>query len=313
MKSKSQFHIESKIMQNVKGNQSDHKSLKSFIDVYCWKIYGCLEKEATCWTLQPNIGCCWHSPHEFSSEPSAQSFSPLQKSPRSMQFPSPQARNPSWQSGSSVTNSGFTLRSLFLSLQFLTASFQSQVCLSISKKRPAGQRIACRPCSLRVEKMALIWNLTFVITCMQLLGLRILTEVVHWMTSRQESPSLATNRNHSPASLSLHSSCSNVSSVFLPSDLSSCRLTRSAFAGERKMENDKNKIVIRLETDEKKVKLEMSLLTAVNELMNVFQFHHEPFTFSFSIGLKISITHFKASHLFVKFKRQTKQIFGFTT
>lgn len=31
-------------------------------------------------------------PQEFSSEPSLQSFSPLQKSPRSMQFPSPQAR-----------------------------------------------------------------------------------------------------------------------------------------------------------------------------------------------------------------------------
>lgn len=58
---------------------------------------------------------------------------------------------------------------------------------------------------------------------------KLLTEVVHCMTSRQESPSLATSRNHSPASLSLHSSCSNDSSLFL-SDLSSCRLTRSAFA-----------------------------------------------------------------------------------
>lgn len=35
-----------------------------------------------------------------------------------------------------------------------------------------------------------------------------LTDVVHWITSRQESPSFATKRNHSPASLSLQSSCS---------------------------------------------------------------------------------------------------------
>lgn len=34
-------------------------------------------------------------PQVFSSEPSLQSFSPLQKRPRSMQAPSPQARNPS--------------------------------------------------------------------------------------------------------------------------------------------------------------------------------------------------------------------------
>lgn len=34
-------------------------------------------------------------PHEFSSDPSVQSFSPLQKRPRSIQVPSPQAKNPS--------------------------------------------------------------------------------------------------------------------------------------------------------------------------------------------------------------------------
>lgn len=46
--------------------------------------------------------CCYllknrkkNLPHEFSSEPSAQSFSPLQKSPRSIQLPSPQAKKPS--------------------------------------------------------------------------------------------------------------------------------------------------------------------------------------------------------------------------
>ena len=84
-------------------------------------------------------------PQEFSSEPSLQSFSPLQNKPRSIQAPSPQARKPSWQSGSSVINKGFTLRSLFLLLQFLTASFQSQVCFSISKYKPAGHLMAWRP------------------------------------------------------------------------------------------------------------------------------------------------------------------------
>lgn len=52
-----------------------------------------------------------------------------------------------------------------------------------------------------------------------------LTEDVHWMTSRHESPSLATNLNHSPASLSLHNSFSNDSS-FLGS--SCCLFTRCA-------------------------------------------------------------------------------------
>lgn len=54
-----------------------------------------------------------------------------------------------------------------------------------------------------------------------------LTEVVHWITSRHESPSLATRRNHSPASLSLHSSCSYSSVLFLSS---LCRFMRTAFA-----------------------------------------------------------------------------------
>lgn len=112
-------------------------------------------------------------PQEFSSEPSAQSFSPLQKRPLSMQVVSPQASWPSCikvknevyndkhhliifhfiqnskltaHTGSSVNNSGFTLRSLCLSLQFFTAFFQSQVCLSMSKYKPAGQRMACKPC-----------------------------------------------------------------------------------------------------------------------------------------------------------------------
>lgn len=85
-------------------------------------------------------------PQLFSSEPSAQSLSPLQNSPRSIQLPSPHANLPaSVQNGSSVYNNGFTLRSLFFNLQFLTASFQSHVCFSMSKKRPAGQRIACKP------------------------------------------------------------------------------------------------------------------------------------------------------------------------
>lgn len=98
------------------------------------------------WENVENMEKSANLPHEFSSEPSVQSFSPLQNKPRSMQFPSPHAKNPSWHNGSSVTKSGFTFRSLFLSLQFLTASFQSQVCFSMSKYKPAGQRIAWRPC-----------------------------------------------------------------------------------------------------------------------------------------------------------------------
>lgn len=54
---------------------------------------------------------------------------------------------------------------------------------------------------------------------------KLLTDDVHWITSRQLSPSPATNLNHSPASLSLHNSCSNVSSFFDPPS-SVCRLTR---------------------------------------------------------------------------------------
>lgn len=38
------------------------------------------------------------------------------------------------------------------------------------------------------------------------------TDEVHWMTSRQLSPSPATKRNHSPASLALHNSFSKLSS-----------------------------------------------------------------------------------------------------
>ena len=48
------------------------------------------------------------------------------------------------------------------------------------------------------------------------------TDDVHWITSLQLSPSPATSRNHSPASLSLHSSVSKLSSFF---EGSSCRFT----------------------------------------------------------------------------------------
>merc|ERR1719397_705333 len=82
----------------------------------------------------------------FSSEPSLQSLTPLQKRPRSMQLPSPQASQFSCgHSGSSVTNSGFTFFSLVSLSQFFTAHFQSQVCFSRSKASPGGHRIACRP------------------------------------------------------------------------------------------------------------------------------------------------------------------------
>lgn len=65
------------------------------------------------------------------------------------------------------------------------------------------------------------------------------TDEVHWITSRQLSPSPATKRNHSPASLSLHNSCSNVSSFFG----SSCALT-TAVNEERKEENEQTETEI---------------------------------------------------------------------
>lgn len=118
---------------------------------------------------------------EFSSEPSLQSFSPLQKRPLSIQLPSPQARLFSWQMGSSVKRRGLTFFSLVFRSQFLTDHFQSQVCLPISKYRPAGQRMAWRP------------------------------EAVHWMTSRHlVSPD--SSLNHSPAPLSSQSCLSSSSS-----------------------------------------------------------------------------------------------------
>lgn len=58
---------------------------------------------------------------------------------------------------------------------------------------------------------------------------RWLTDDVHWMTSRQLSPSPATNRNHSPASLSLQSSTSKDSSFFVVAS-SDWRFVLAAFA-----------------------------------------------------------------------------------
>merc|ERR1712027_49917 len=118
--------------------------------------------------------------HAFSSDLSLQSCSPLQKRPRSMQLPSPQARKFSWQIGSSVTSRGLIFLSRVFMSQFLTASLQLQVCFSMSKAKPAGHRMACRP------------------------------EAVHWMTPRHLVSSLS-NRNHSPASLSSHKSFWNSS------------------------------------------------------------------------------------------------------
>lgn len=53
------------------------------------------------------------------------------------------------------------------------------------------------------------------------------TDEVHWITSRQLSPSPATKRNHSPASLSLQSSFSKDSS-FLASSVVACLLNLSS-------------------------------------------------------------------------------------
>lgn len=107
----------------------------------------CIGRDVTSRTTKVSHSQGPYLPQVFSSEPSEQSFSPLQNKPLSIQFPSPQARKPSWQRGSSVNSKGFTLRSLFFNLQFFTESFQSQVCLSMSKYNPAGQRMAWRPCN----------------------------------------------------------------------------------------------------------------------------------------------------------------------
>ena len=61
------------------------------------------------------------------------------------------------------------------------------------------------------------------------------------MTSRQLSPSPATSRNHSPASLSLHSSCSKDSSFLSLSSVLLCRFTRIASADVAKEEEEKGK------------------------------------------------------------------------
>lgn len=59
------------------------------------------------------------------------------------------------------------------------------------------------PCQIHWGKNSNIW-----MYCV------LLTDDVHWITSRQLSPSCAVNRNHSPASLSLHISISKLSSFF---------------------------------------------------------------------------------------------------
>ena len=84
-------------------------------------------------------------PQAFSSEPSLQSFFPLQKRPLPIQLPSPHAKKFSWQMGSSVKRRGLTFLSLVFSSQFLTEAFQLHVCFSMSKARPAGHLMACRP------------------------------------------------------------------------------------------------------------------------------------------------------------------------
>jgi len=68
-------------------------------------VYGCLlrDKQLSWQTAtRPWLTCFGgisekvaYLPHEFSSEPSLQSFSPLQNRPLSIQAPSPQAREPS--------------------------------------------------------------------------------------------------------------------------------------------------------------------------------------------------------------------------
>ena len=88
-------------------------------------------------------------PQAFSSEPSAQSSIPLQKSPFSIQTLSPHASKFSSQSDSGVLSRGWTFLSLVIISQFFTAHFQSQVCFSKSKARPGGQRSAWRPWNIK--------------------------------------------------------------------------------------------------------------------------------------------------------------------
>lgn len=66
------------------------------------------------------------------------------------------------------------------------------------------------------------------------------TDEVHWITSRQLSPSPATKRNHSPASLSLHNSCSKDSSFFG----SSCACTTAVNNEERREESEQTETEI---------------------------------------------------------------------
>lgn len=137
------------------------------------------------WSRNDNKKC---SPQEFSSEPSVQSFSPLQKSPLSIQALSPQAKYPSWHKGSSVKSRGFTLRSLFLILQFLTASFQSQVCLSMSKYKPAGQRMAWRPCTRR--------NTFWMVSGYKLNDFIIIRESTHWWCALDDISAVVAFASH---------------------------------------------------------------------------------------------------------------------
>ena len=122
-----------------------YRSLQSFFPSPCWLLMRL--KGAGVWFQILLTAPAWlvYLPHAFSSEPSAQSAIPLQNSPFSIHWVSPQARRFSSHTASGVFSRGWTFLSLVNSLQFFTAHFQSQVCFSRSKARPGGQRRACRP------------------------------------------------------------------------------------------------------------------------------------------------------------------------
>lgn len=118
-------------------------------------------------------------PQVVSSDPSLQSFSPLQNKPLSIHWVSPHANSPSEHTGLSVNSMGLILRSLFFSLQFFTASLQSQVCFSMSKYKPAGQRMACRPCNKHFKVNIITGRRSFcyICYCCWLIDLRLLMKI----------------------------------------------------------------------------------------------------------------------------------------
>ena len=86
----------------------------------------------------------WSTVQAFSSDPSEQSRLSSQNNFLSIHSPLPHCNWPSGQTGSSVFKLGRTRLGFDNLSQFSTLAFQSQVCLSISKAKPAGHLTAAR-------------------------------------------------------------------------------------------------------------------------------------------------------------------------